>query len=220
MSYPESEFLQLSGLQHFCFCRRQWALIHIEQLWAENYLTADGSIMHEKTHDSFSHEVRGDLMIVRGVYIHSAELGVSGQCDVLEFHRASDGIILSGREGKWVPFPVEYKSGIAKTYDADRLQLCAQAMCLEKMLCCDVPRGALFYGQTRRRENVDFSQELRNKVISMLKEMHELFRKGYTPVVKKHKGCTACSLNGLCLPGITHGLSVSGYLKKSLEDDG
>lgn len=219
MSYPESDFLQLSGIQHFSFCRRQWALIHIEQLWAENFLTTDGAIMHEKTHDSSSREVRGDLMIMRGLYIHSVEMGISGQCDVVEFHRNENGIILNNREGKWIPFPVEYKRGASKSQDADRLQLCAQAMCLEEMLCCQILEGALFYGQMRRRERVVFSKELRDKVISMTEEMHMLFKRGYTPIVKKHKGCISCSLKDLCLPEMARGHSVSSYLKSGLGEE-
>lgn len=219
MSYAESEFLQLSGLQHFSFCRRQWALIHVEQQWAENYLTVDGAIMHEKTHNSFSEEVRGDLIIVRGVYIHSAKLGVSGQCDVLEFHRQDSGVTLTGREGQWMPFPVEYKRGISKSNDADRLQLCAQAMCLEEMLCCNIDEGALFYGKTRHREHVTFTQELRDKVITMIREMHDLYKRGYTPVVKKRKACMSCSLKDICLPEIIRGKPVSTYLLSNLEDE-
>lgn len=103
--------MQLSGIQHFAFCRRQWALIHIENMWAENYRTTDGAILHEKAHDPQGSESRGDLLILRGIHIHSARLGITGQCDVVEFHRSQDGIRLNGREGLWKPFPVEYKRG-------------------------------------------------------------------------------------------------------------
>ena len=219
MSYPESDFLQLSGIQHFSFCRRQWALIHIEQLWADNFFTTDGAIMHEKAHDPFNQEARGDLMIIRGLYIYSAKLGISGQCDVIEFHRDKSGIKLSGREGAWLPFPVEYKRGLSKSNDADRLQLCAQAMCLEEMLCCQIQDGALFYRESRRRERVAFSKELRDRVVSLTEEMHMLHKRGYTPIVKKSKGCKLCSLKDLCLPEMARGYSVSEYLKSGLEDE-
>ena len=152
MAYNEEDFLQLSGLQHFRFCRRRWALIHIEHQWAENYRTIDGAILHENAHDTDLQERRGDRFITRGVSVYSAELGVSGQCDVLEYHRGSVGIPLSGKEGLWQPYPVEYKRGRPREDTGDTLQLCAQAMCLESMLCCDIPEGALYYGEIRRRE--------------------------------------------------------------------
>ena len=146
MDYQDEDFLQLSGIQHFAFCRRQWALIHIENMWVENYRTTDGAILHEKAHDPQGSESRGDLLILRGIHIPSARLGITGQCDVVEFRRSQDGIRLNGREGLWKPFPVEYKRGEPKDNTCDSLQLCAQAMCLEEMLCCPIPQGALFYG--------------------------------------------------------------------------
>lgn len=219
MIYTEEDFLQLSGLQHFAFCRRQWALIHIEKLWAENLRTADGRIMHEKAHDTAAAESRGNLKITRGMYIHSAELGVSGQCDVVEFHADSSGIQMPGWEGKWIPFPIEYKRGSPKVTDADRLQLCAQAMCLEEMLCCPVSRGALYYGQTHRREIVEFEAELRNRVKMMLKEMHAYYQRGYTPRVKRTKSCNACSLNELCIPALMKSGSAREYMRSSMEGE-
>ena len=149
MGFKEEDYLQLSGLQHFVFCRRQWALIHIEGQWAENYRTVDGHLMHERVHDQEFRESRGDCLTVRGLAIHSTELGVSGQCDAVEFRRAPAGIALQNREGLWLPYPVEYKRGKPKKHSADELQLCAQAMCLEEMLCCAVPEGALYYGEPR-----------------------------------------------------------------------
>ena len=214
----EEEYLQLSGLQHFSFCRRQWALIHIEQQWAENLHTADGRILHEKAHDASQRERRGDLLITRNMSVHSPTLGISGSCDVVEFHRGDSGIPLAEQTGLWQPYPVEYKRGSSKAEDSDRLQLCAQAMCLEEMLCCDIPEGALFYGETRRRENVAFSEELRTQVRLLLKEMHELYQRSYTPKVKPQKGCSACSLRDLCLPRLAKKRSVGEYLHKNMED--
>lgn len=204
-------------MQHFAFCRRQWALIHVENQWAENYRTADGSIMHEKVHDSGT-ESRGDLLIVRALRIHSASLGVSGECDAVEFHRSEDGIPLQGRDGLWQPFPVEYKRGKPKPHDADELQLCGQAMCLEEMLCCRIPEGALFYGEPRRRTPVIFTDELRQRVSDCLSEMHDLMQRGYTPKVKPQKGCSACSLRELCLPKLMKTRSVSAYVKGAMEE--
>lgn len=144
MIYPEEDFLQLSGLQHFKFCRRQWALIYIENQWAENFRTTDGTILHENAHNGGFTESRGDLLVTRDMRIFSRTLGVSGACDVLEFRRGKTGIPLKGREGLWQPYPVEYKRGQPKENTADALQLCGQAMCLEEMLCCEIPRGALW----------------------------------------------------------------------------
>lgn len=219
MTYRESDFLQLSGLQHFVFCRRQWALIHVEGLWAENLRTAEGDLMHERAHDESLRETRGDRIAVRGVRLRSAELGVSGQCDVLEFSRSEQGIPLKGRDGLWKPYPVEYKRGEPKTVDADRLQLCGQAMCLEEMLCCDIPEGALYYGQIRRREVVVFTQEMRRQVRDHLCEMHELANRGYTPKVRPTKSCNACSLKELCLPKLMKRRSASEYLASAIRED-
>ena len=218
MAFKEEEYLQLSGLQHFSFCRRQWALIHIEQQWAENVRTTDGRILHEKAHDGSNREKRGDLMITRDMSIHSSVLGVSGKCDVVEFHRGEVGIPLPGQEGLWQAYPVEYKRGSPKITDADRLQLCAQALCLEEMLCCDIPEAALYYGEIRRREVVDLDPELREKVRTLLAEMHELYQRSHTPKVKPGKGCNACSLKELCLPKLMKKRSVADYLRKSMED--
>ena len=218
MSDHEDDYLQLSGLQHYAFCRRQWALIHIENLWAENLRTTEGHLLHERAHDTSLRERRGNIITVRGVSVHSSALGVSGQCDVLEYHADPDGIPLPDAEGTWLPYPVEYKRGHSKDTDADRLQLCAQAMCLEEMLCCDIPEGALFYGETRRREVVFFTDDLRARVRDDLAEMHELYRRGHTPKVKPSKSCNACSLKELCLPKLVKTRSVASYLAAAMEE--
>ena len=218
MSWPEEDYLQLSGLQHFAFCRRQWALIHIEDQWAENYRTVDGHLMHKRVHDQEFRESRGDRLTVRGLAVHSARLGVSGQCDAVEFFKAPAGVPLQGRDGLWLPYPVEYKRGKPKEHSADELQLCAQAMCLEEMLCCSVPEGALYYGEPRRRTVVSFTEELRRQVQDSLAEMHELYQRRYTPKVKPSKACNACSLKDLCLPKLMSRRSVSDYLAANLEE--
>lgn len=217
--FDTDDFLQLSGLQHFLFCRRQWALIHIEQQWAENYRTTDGALMHEKAHDRGASESRRDLYIVRGLRIFSKTLGLSGECDVVEFHRDENGVTLAEKPGRWLPFPVEYKHGEPKAGNYDAAQLCAQAMCLEEMLCCHIPEGALFYGKTRRRQPVELSAELREQVCAAAEEMHQLYQRGYTPKVKPSKGCNACSLKELCLPVLCKGKSVKAYLTAAMEED-
>ncbi len=218
MPYHEDDYLQLSGIQHFAFCRRQWALIHVENQWAENYRTTDGELMHGNAHNAAFSESRGNTLIQRAVRVHSPTLGVSGACDVLEFHRKPGGITLPGREGTWQPYPVEYKRGKPGTTEGDALQLCGQALCLEEMLCCEIPSGALYYGEIRHRENVEFTAALREQVHSLLREMHEIYTRGYTPKVKPGKGCNACSLKELCLPKLLRTRSVSAYLKEAMDE--
>ena len=162
MSYAEEEYLQLSGIQHFLFCRRQWALIHMEQQWSENYRTIDGDILHRNVHDSDKREKRGNLLIVRAMKISSARLGLSGECDAVELRRSAKGVSIFGQEGTFSVTPIEYKRGAPKEDLCDLAQLTAQAMCLEEMLCCEIPAGYLYYGETRHRLRVELTEELRN----------------------------------------------------------
>lgn len=212
--YSEEDWLQLAGLQHFVFCRRQWALIHLEQQWEENPRTIDGEFFHERAHDEQFKERRGDLFTVRGLRIFSRELGVSGQCDVVEFRRSDEGIPLNGHDGKWKPYPVEYKRGKKKTDLSDQLQLCAQAICLEEMLCCSIMEGALFYGEERKREKILLTDDLREQVRTTAEQMHDLYSKRYTPRVKTSKKCGACSLREICLPQIMKCETVSEYIHR------
>lgn len=218
--YEEKDFLQLAGLQHFSFCRRQWALIYIEMQWQENLRTTEGHLLHQKAHDPYFTEKRQDLLISRELPVFSRMLGVSGQCDVVEFHASSEGVSIFGRDGKWLPVPVEYKRGTSKEIDADRLQLCCQAMCLEEMLVCPPIESAyLYYGQTRKREEVRLDCQLRSQVRQMLGEMHRLYEKQHTPKVRMTKSCNACSLKEICLPKLMgHHLSAGKYLKERLEE--
>ncbi|MDD3193852.1 MAG: CRISPR-associated protein Cas4 [Oscillospiraceae bacterium] len=216
--YKEEDYLQLSGLQHFAFCRRQWALIHIENQWAENYRTVDGQLMHQNAHDSGFSQLRGDVLTIRAMKVFSAAMGVSGECDVVEFQRDPHGVSLQGRDGLWQPFPVEYKRGRPQENQSNALQLCCQAMCLEEMLCCPVPSGALYFGETRRRQTVAFTPALRKLVQDDLKEMHQYFERGYTPKVKPSKSCNACSLQELCMPKLMRTKPVTEYLRQSMED--
>lgn len=216
----EDNLLQLSGIQHFCFCKRQWALIHIEQQWSENQLTVEGNILHERAHNETLHEARGDLLTVRGLRISSDKLRITGQCDIVEFHRDPNGVPIRRHNGTWQPYPVEYKRGKPKEHNADRIQLCAQAMCLEEMLCCDIFEGSLFYGETHRREIVIFSPDLRETVKSILKEMHEMFIRGTTPMVRISKACQACSLKDICVPKLCKNLSAKQYITQHLAEDG
>lgn len=217
--YREEEYLMISGLQHFRFCRRQWALIHVEQQWAENGRTTDGVLFHRNAHDTSKKEKRGDVITLRGLQVTSSELGVSGICDVVEFHREENGITLSRYPGKWLPVPIEYKTGAPKEHLADELQLCCQAMCLEEMLLCHIPMGYLFYGKTKRRVEVVFTDELREEVRKSVEEMHHYMHEGYTPKPKRTKACDACSLIELCIPALPVEKSVNQYIDEVLGND-
>lgn len=218
MTYSEDEYLMLSGIQHFLFCRRQWALIHVEQQWKDNELTSSGELFHKRAHDPVKLEKRGDTVIFRGLRIYSGSLGTSGNCDVVELHKAVEGISINGMEGRWNVLPIEYKNGKYDFNEADAAQLCAEAMCLEEMLCCQIASGDLFWGETHRRKRVDFDETLRKKVIDSFQEMHEYFSRGYTPKCRRRKGCARCSLRDLCLPEITRVRSVKTYIAESVDD--
>ena len=214
----EEEYLQLSGIQHFAFCRRQWALIHLEGQWQENERTAKGQVFHERCHDETDRESRGDLLLFRGMRVVSHRLRLSGACDVVEFHRDPNGIPLSGHPGTWSAVPIEYKRGSSKGTDVDRIQLCAQAMALEEMLVCGITHGYLYYGETRRREQVEFTLELRNQVESLAKEMQGYAQRGYTPKGRLQKHCNACSLKDVCLPQLSRSPSGREYIEQRMEE--
>ena len=218
MSYSEDEYLMISGIHHFEFCKRRWALVNIEGQWQENYLTVDGNVMHKNAHNSDFTQSRKDIIITRSMPVSSSEYGISGECDVVEFHKAKDGICLFGREGRYKPIPVEYKRGRPIENDCDILQLLAQAVCLEEMLCCEIPFGYMYYGEIRRRVKVEFTVQLREKLSSILNEMHRLYSAHRTPVVKKKKSCNGCSMKDLCLPAATSRIA-SDYIAKRLKGD-
>ena len=197
MSYKEDDLLPLSGLQHLLFCERQCALIHIEQAWAENLLTAEGRIMHERVHDA-DRESRGNIRIEYGMPLRSLRLGLIAKADVVEFHRKPDSGKMESKN--WLPFPVEYKRGKPKKDNSDKVQLCAQAMCLEEMLGVEIPEGAIFYGRPRRRQSVAFDRELRRETDDTAKYFHNLVDSGKTPKPIYTKSCNSCSIFELCLP--------------------
>lgn len=216
--YTVDELLPLSGIQHFLFCRRQWALIHVETQWRENVLTAEGRIMHERVDAPFFTETRNGVITARSVPVASYTLGLSGVCDVVEFTQSPDGVHLPNRQGLYLAAPVEYKRGKPKREPVDEAQLCAQAMCLEEMLSIHIPQGYLYYGQTRHREPVELTESLRQLVREMSIEMHAYFQRGYTPKVKTSKACRSCSLAEICLPVLQENvLSASKYINQQIE---
>lgn len=207
---PPPDPIPISALQHYSYCPRQCALIHLEQLWTENVYTAEGRQLHEKAHDAAT-ESRGDRKIVTGLLLHSHTLGLTGQADVVEFRR---------RDGGWQPYPVEYKRGRPKSHDADRIQLCAQALCLEEMLHVAIPEGALFYGKTRRRQVVALDEALRKETRRTVEAVHALLRQGKTPppppLETANAICPACSLRDACMPLVPR-KSAARYLQSVLE---
>lgn len=208
--YNIDDLIQLSALQHYAFCPRQCALIHVEQIWTENRLTAEGRIMHEHVHEE-GNESRGDVRTERGTSLRSMELGVIGKADVVEYHRQVDG--------SWQAFPVEYKRGKPKPDHSDKIQLCAQAICLEEMQGSRILSGALFYGKTRRRLNVDFNAALRQETIEAASLTRELITSGKTPKPVYAKRCESCSLLSECLPKtIQKKRSVESYLRRMLDE--
>ena len=209
MHYSEDDLIMLSALQHYVFCPRQCALIHIEQIWNENRATAEGRIMHERVHEQ-DHESRGNVRIEYGLPLRSLRLGLIGKADVVEFRRLD--------KGSWQPFPVEYKRGKPKVDHCDMIQLCAQAICLEEMLDVSVPNGAIFYGRTRRRLDVSFDDNLRRETEEAAKGAHDLIDSGITPPPVYEKRCESCSLIGECLPkGIGKRSSVIRYLTRMID---
>jgi CRISPR-associated exonuclease Cas4 len=204
----EKELIPISALNQYSYCPRRCALIHIEQVWTENRFTAEGRIMHERVHEE-SRESRGDVRIDYGVSLRSLRLGLIGKADVVEFHRQPDGA--------WLPFPVEYKRGKPKRDNCDKVQLCAQVICLEEMLGVVIQEGALFYGQTRRRLDVVFDEALRRETEETARRAHDLIASGQTPPPVYAKRCESCSLLAECLPKtIQKRRSVKNYLARVL----
>lgn len=197
--YSEDELIPISALQHYLFCPRQCALIHLDQVWTENVFTAEGRLLHERA-DSGKSVSRGEIKTVTGLLLSSRELGLSGKADVVEFHRKGE---------LWRPFPVEYKRGRPKKHGADKVQLCAQALCLEEMLGLSVPEGALFYGATRRRQSINFDDSLRNLTIQTARDVHDLLQAGRLPAPRQGETCAACSLAGACLPCLNRGRAAA-----------
>lgn len=225
MSFAEDGLLPLSGLQHLVFCERQWALIHLEQQWRDSAATVEGSSMHARVdEDAPRREVRGNLVVLRGLVLRSLKLGLVGRADVVELQRPvssgpseahAGGLSSAAADlaGEWVPFPIEYKRGKPKADHSDDVQLCAQALCLEEMLCVHVPEGALFYGRQRRRHVVRFDDALRMLTTASAARMHELFNSGNTPTASMMKKCERCSMLPICLPEAMGGRrSAADYL--------
>ncbi len=228
MTYAEDDLIPLSAIQHLLFCERQCALIHVERLWAENLFTAQGNALHEKAHTG-KPETRDGVRITRGLPLQSFSLGLSGQADVIEWEPPAEQRVgrkklidvlqdsTAEQRSQWRVTPVEYKRGKPKKNDCDRVQLCAQAMCLEEMLGISIPRGQLFYGEKRRRVDVDCDSEIRDVTRSAAERLHEIIDNALTPAAIREKKCDTCSLFHLCLPEATsNSKSAQDYLERML----
>lgn len=211
MTFAESDLVPLSALQHYLFCPRQCALIHVEQIWVESGLTAEGRIQHERVHAGGA-EMRRGVKRAFALPIRCLRLGLVGKADVVEFHRQADG--------SWRPYPVEHKRGRRKQEDWDRVQLCAQGLCLEEMLGVPVPEGALFYGKEQRREVVAIGDALRRKTEEVAAAVHRMLMEGHTPPPGYAPKCDSCSLVNICLPRGVGGSKdrVARYLTRVLEE--
>jgi len=216
--YSEDDLLSISALQHLMFCERRCALVHIENVWEENIFTAEGHNLHDKVHDSAG-ESRNDLQIARSLRLVSYTLGLSGVADVVEFHKSKAGIKLDGVRGYWRAFPVEYKRGKLKHDLSFEVQLCAQAICLEEMVDCSIEAGAIYYGKSRRRHDIQFTPTLRTTTEAAARKLHQLFDSQTTPKAKFEKKCKTCSFFEACMPKVTGvAKNINHYLAKALEE--
>lgn len=206
--YAEEDFLPVSALQHLIFCERQCALIHLEQVWTENLFTAKGQILHERV-DKGGEQSRGEVRIRYGLQLRSIELGLFGKADAVEFYRD-----MESDPNHWQPYPVEYKLGRPKSDDCDKVQLCAQALCLEEMTGTEIHKGALFYGKIRRRQEICFDREIREKTKNAAIRLHEMIDKSVTPMPEYGPKCRSCSLMKQCMPDNMGKRSVKEYLDK------
>jgi len=224
--YSEEDLLPISALSHLLFCERRAMLVHLEEAWRDNVYTVEGRNVHENAHEAGTC-VEGNIRIARGLWLRSFQLGLVGKADVIEFHSGADmdderhSVILSGAEGRWKPFPVEYKRGRRRHERGYEVQVCAQAMCLEEMLNVKVPCGALYYAATHRRLDLVFNENLRKETIAAAARLHELMQLGVTPEAIYGKKCESCSMIDVCLPENTGGgKSALQYLRLEMEKSG
>ncbi|WP_192930327.1 CRISPR-associated protein Cas4 [Alkaliphilus pronyensis] len=209
----------ISGIQHYYYCKRQWFLIHVEQLWEDNIYTVRGDVLHEKVDNPFILESRKDRFISRSVPIVSYSLGFYGVSDAVEFMVDSEGYYIESKKNYFKVIPVEYKSGKPKKDNCDAVQLCTQAMCLEEMLDIKINHGFLYYGKTRHRQRIELDLTLREEVLELSKAMHQIINNDRIIQPDYCKKCERCSLKNLCIPKTkTHYKSVKNYIKAKLND--
>ena len=216
MVYEDEDMLMLSGIQHYMFCPRQWALIHVEQQWNENRLTTEGNILHQNVDNPFYRQNNNGVATLRSMHVASKELGLYGITDAVELHPSSDGILIEGTNVPVLLYPVEYKHGHVKTDERDEVQLAAQRICLEEMYDTNIPEGSLLYNETKRRTVVRIDEHLRTLTQRLAGEMHKIFSEGITPLAELKSCCKKCSLIDLCMPQLSLQTKVKAYLKNNL----
>lgn len=222
MTYDDDQMLMLSGIQHYMYCPRQWALIHIEQQWDENRLTAEGQLLHQNVDNPAYRQKNGDAITLRSVHIASHSLGLYGVTDAIELlpsNDFTDAITHPRYPGFWKPYPIEYKRGHRKPDERDEVQLAAQVICLEEMYGIHIPEAALFYHETRHREKIQIDEHLRQLTFGLSEAMHRTFESGFTPKAEERRGCRSCSLIDICTPELTKKTSVAYYLKKIVDEE-
>ncbi|CAI3366426.1 CRISPR-associated protein Cas4 [Enterococcus cecorum] len=216
----EDDYLMLSGIQHFYFCKRQWGLIHLEQQWEDNSLTMQGQFLHERADNPYITEKRRDKFISRAIHVSSKRLGLSGILDVVEFHKNSSGIKIKGKKGLWQPSIVEYKKGRTKSDYRDIVQLVAEVICLEETLNIKINYSYLYYFESKEKIKIEITEELRNEVVSMSKKMHIYYNNKRLPKAEYFKNCPLCSLKDICLPRINKKpKNVANYINERVYGD-
>lgn len=210
-------YLMISGIQHYCFCPRQWALIHIEQQWEDNWRTVSGQLVHKRVHDEGVYEGHKNSFVLRGLRVSSSRLGLSGICDAVEFIRDEKGVAIKGHDGLWTIIPVEYKRGKERKDEADHFQLCAQVFALEEMFSASITYGFIYHNETRRRERVEIDNAIREKTVKMAEEMSYLYLNGITPTAEKSIHCLSCSLVNICLPRV-NGSDSFEFIKSMMKE--
>jgi len=221
MEYDDDDMLMLSGIQHYMFCPHQWALIHIEQQWDDNRLTAEGKVLHRNVDNPAYRQKNGDTITLHSVNVASHSLGLYGVCDAIELlptDSSANSISHPRYPGYWRPYPIEYKRGHIKYDERDRVQVAAQVICLEEMYGINIPEAALFYNEVRRREVIAIDCSLRELTIKLAGEMHRLFSNGVIPKAVERPACRNCSLIDICIPALSKITAASQYLKRMLDE--
>lgn len=213
----EEDYLHISSIQHFIFCKRQWAILYLEDQWQENFLTAEGRVIHEKAHDNSIKESRKDYFLIRSMPIKSHTYKLTGECDIVEFNKDENGINIKGKKDKYLIYPVEYKRGNIKKDESDKMQLLAQCLSLEEMFVTEVRSGAIYYNKIRKREKFEFTKEDIKNFESIVEEMHRIYKQKKNPKVRISEKCRSCSVNEICMPNLSNKEDVVTYINRRLD---
>lgn len=222
MYYDDDNMLMLSGIQHYMYCPRQWGLIHLEQQWDDNQLTVEGQLLHKNVDNPASRQKNGNTITLRSVHIASHSLGLYGITDAVELipSPSEENSITHPRyKGYWRLYPIEYKRGHSKPDERDKVQLAAQAICLEEMCGIHIPEAALYYHETKHREVVTLDSSIRQLTYDLSAAMHKTFASGVTPKAVEQRGCKNCSVSDICVPTLSKKTGVSIYLKNTFDEE-